>query len=294
MPLDYDYLMGLPPLQIDQDYTTRDTILYALGVGAGAAAIEAPEDNLRFVYEAGLLALPTMAVVLAYPGFWAKDPKYGITWQKLLHGEQSVEFHAPIPVEGRVRGLMQIEEIYDRGAEKGALLTISRRIRDRDSNTLLATVRQVNVLRADGGFGGPTRPEQLSRTPPNRPADAKLCVPTRPESALIYRLSGDTNPLHADPAIAAAAGFGRPILHGLASYGVVGRVLLAQLCANEPSRLQRLDVRFSAPVYPGETFEISIWKEPGGRAFVEASVVERGLTVLKGGYVEYRDDGADE
>src|SRR6218665_3232986 len=127
MTIDYDYLRNLPPLVIDHSYDARDTILYALGVGAGLAAAT-NADDLKYVYEAGLSALPTMAVTLSYPGFWARDPKYGITWQKLLHVEQSVELHAKIPVSGRVRGEMLIDEIYDRGADKGAVMHFSRRI----------------------------------------------------------------------------------------------------------------------------------------------------------------------
>jgi acyl dehydratase len=286
MPLDYDFLMGLPPVEIEHSYTVRDTMLYALGVGAGLAAVENPA-SLRFVYENNLAALPTMAVVLAYPGFWAKDPKYGITWQKLLHGGQSIELHAPIPVEGRVHGEMTIDEIYDKGAEKGALLHFSRRIYDAATGTMIATVRQVNVLRADGGFGGPAGPPPEPHPVPARPADAVLRLPTSPDQALVYRLSGDLNPLHADPAIAAAAGFERPVLHGLASFGVVGRAVLAQLCGGEPERLKRFDVRFSSPVYPGEAFEVRLWTDAPGRASLEASVVGRGATVIRNGYVEY-------
>jgi acyl dehydratase len=286
MALNYDYLMGLPPLEIEHRYTERDTILYALGIGAGLSASRNPDD-LRYVYEAGLAALPTMVVILAYPGFWSRDPKYGITWQHLLHVEQSVELHAPLPVAGYVRGKMTIDEIYDRGIEKGALMYFSRRIFDASSGMALATVRQVNMLRADGGFGGkamnPPRPHAV----PDRAPDAVLQLPTSPDQALIYRLSGDTNPLHADPAVAAKAGFERPILHGLASFGVVGRAASALFGANDPASLKRLDVRFSNPVFPGETIEVRAWRDGPGRGSVEASVVERGVTVIRNGYVEF-------
>ena len=286
MALDYDFLMRLPAIETEQRYTARDTMLYALGLGTGLTAVNNPAD-LHFVYEVGLVALPTMAVVLAYPGFWSRDPKYGITWQKLLHAQQSIELHAPIPVEGHVVGRMTIDEIYDRGADKGALMHFSRRIHDAGSGTLLATVRQANLLRADGGFGGNTNPPPQPHTVPERTPDAVVRLPTCPDQALIYRLSGDTNPLHADPRVAEAAGFERPILHGLANYGIVGRALLAALCDNEPKRLRRLDIRFSSPVYPGETIECRIWNDAPGRGSVEASVVERGVVVMKNGYVEF-------
>ena len=286
MPLDYAFLKGLPPLVVEHDYTARDTMLYALGVGCGEAAIENPVE-LRYVYEKSLVALPSMAVVLAYPGFWARDPKYGITWQKLLHVEQAVEWFAPIPPEGKVRGEVTIDEIYDRGPERGALIYFSRRITDERTGTLLAIVRQVNLARADGGGGGAPGTAPPLAAAPARAADVALRIGSRPEAALIYRLSGDDNPLHADPSIAKAAGFDRPILHGLASYGVLTRAIVSALCGHDPARLRRFAVRFSNPVYPGETFDISIWKEGQGLAFIEASVAERGVAVLKNGYVAY-------
>ncbi|MGE0502036.1 MAG: MaoC/PaaZ C-terminal domain-containing protein [Rhizobiaceae bacterium] len=284
MPLDYDFLTGLVPLEVEHDFTVNDTILYALGIGAGLAATT--DDDLRFVYESGLQALPTMAAVLAYPGFWARDPKYGITWQKLLHVEQSIEIHQPLPVEGRVRGEMTIDEIYDRGAEKGALMHFSRRIFDA-AGILLATVRQVNLLRADGGFGGRAGAPPTPHAVPDRTPDATLALPTSLDQALIYRLSGDTNPLHADPAVAKAAGFDRPILHGLCSFGIAGRAALKVLCDNDPARLRRLDVRFSSPVFPGETIETRIWRTGEETAAIEAFALERGVAVMRNGLVEH-------
>lgn len=286
MPLDYDFLIGLPPLEIEHAYTARDTILYALGVGAGLSAAR-DVDDLAFVYEPGLRALPTMAVVLAYPGFWSRDPKYGITWQKVLHVEQSIELHAPLPAEGRIKGEMTIDEIYDRGAEKGALIHVSRRVADAATGTLLATVRQVNLLRGDGGFGGKEGAPPVPRPIPDRVPDTTLALPTSLDQALVYRLSGDTNPLHADPAVAKAAGFDRPILHGLCSFGIVGRAALKVLCGNDPGRLRRLDVRFTSPVYPGETIETRMWRTGEGVAAIEAFAVERGVAVMRSGHVAY-------
>jgi acyl dehydratase len=287
MAIDYKYLMGLPPLVVRQHYTTRDTILYALGVGAGITAASDPLC-LPFVYEKRLAALPTMATILAYPGFWSQDPKYGITWQQLLHRDQTIEIHATLPTEAHVRGEMTIDEIYDRGATKGALLCFSRRIFDETSGALLATVRQVNVLRADGGFGGPADRTAAGEAAPARPPDARVRQQTGVDQALIYRLSGDMNPLHADPAVAAASGFDRPILHGLASFGAVGLVIVCQFCGHDAHKVARMDTRFTSPVYPGETFEVSIWELGSGKAAFEAQVVERGVTVIRHGYVECR------
>lgn len=286
MALDYDYLVGLPPLEIRHDFTARDTILYALGIGAGLSAADDASD-LAFVYEEGLKALPTMAVILAYPGFWSRDPKYGITWQKLLHVEQSIEIHAPLPADGFIVGRMTIDEIYDRGADKGALMHIVRRVFDARNDSLLATVRQVNLLRVDGGFGGKAPPKSSQDEIPERDPDGVLALPTGVNQALIYRLSGDANPLHADPTVARAAGFERPILHGLSSFGVAGRAVLKLLCGNDPARLRRLDVRFTSPVYPGDTIETRVWRTGSGTAFIESYAVERGVAVMRNGHATY-------
>ncbi len=288
MALDYDYLMGLPPIESPQALSVRDTILYALGVGAGLGAPTDPAE-LQFVYEDGLKALPTMAVVLAYPGFWAKEPKYGLTWRKILHSEQSIELHRTLPVEGRLRGVTTIDEIYDKGAEKGAVLFSSRRIYDEATGDLIATVRQCSFLRGDGGFGGRSDGAPQPHSIPDRTADQVVRMYTRPEQALIYRLSGDYNPLHADPAVAAQAGFDRPILHGLATYGLAGRAAVKALCGDRPERLRRFDVRFSSPVYPGEALDIAIWREGPGRASLRARAIERDMVVLQNGYIEFEE-----
>jgi len=284
MALDYDFLMGLEPMVTFQDVTARDTILYALGVGAG---MDAPTDpgELKFVYESGLQALPTQAVVLAYPGFWARDPKYGLDWKRVLHGEQSIELHGPLPVQGRLKGVTTFDAIYDKGADKGAVLYSRRRIYDEASAREIATVRQSSFLRGDGGFGGRSEGAPAPHPTPARPADFTLVARTRPDQALLYRLSGDSNPLHIDPAVAREGGFSAPILHGLATYGVVGRTLLKALAGNNPARMRRLDVRFSSPVYPGETLEIDVWRESERQAAFRARAPGRGLVVLKNGLV---------
>jgi acyl dehydratase len=278
VPLDYDMLMALPPWEIRQDYGRRDTMLYALGAGAGIAP-----DELDLVYEPTLQALPSMAVVLAYPGFWQKDPRYGLTWQKLLHGEQWLRIHRPIPVEGAVTGTMRIEEIYDKGADRGALLLWRREIADAETGEAIATVRGSSFLRADGGFGGTATGAPAPRPIPDRTPDRVVELATRPEQALIYRLSGDYNPLHADPEVARAAGFDRPILHGLCSYAVACRAIVKLCCAGDGTRLRAFDVRFSAPVYPGETLRVEIWDEGAFRVIV----AERGITAINNGYFEH-------
>ena len=285
--MDYQFLLRQPPLVVEHRYTARDTILYALGTGAGLAASE-DRRYLSFVYEKTLAVLPTMATVLAHPGFWAKEPKYGITWKKLLHRDQSVEIHGALPTAGTVRGEMTIDAVYDRGAEKGALLCFSRRIFDAANGQLLATARQVNVLRADGGFAGPPDQTPPPRETPDRAPDQLLRLVTGRDQNLVYRLSGDYNPLHVDPDVAEAAGFSRPILHGLSSFGALGLAAVAGMCEFDPTRLRKLEARFSSPVYPGDTFEIALWRIGDGQASLQVRVMDRDVTVIRNGYLEWR------
>jgi acyl dehydratase len=288
MPLDYDFLMGLPPIETTHELTVRDSILYALGVGVGA---ENPTDasELQYVYEDGLKALPSMAVILAYPGFWMRDPKYKLTWQSILHGESSIEIHRPLPTEGRLLGVTKISEICDKGADKGAVVYSSRKVTLEGSGELVATVSQSHFLRADGGFGGSPEASVQPHPMPTGPADLTVTTKGRADQALIYRLSGDTNPLHIDPAVARQGGFDRPILHGLCSFGITGRALVKALCDDKPERVKRLDVRFSKPVFPGENFEIEIWREGPGKAAFRVRIPERDAIVLQNGYVEFGD-----
>lgn len=274
--IDPGKLLAMPPIVTRQLLTRRDTILYALGIGA---------TELDFLFEERLKALPTMAVTLGYPGFFWRDPALGANWQKILHGEQSTILHAPLPVEGDIIGSTVIEALYDKGADKGALAMVTREIHD-GAGTHLATSRSMTFLRGDGGFGGSSEGAPVPHSLPDRTPDAVVTLATAANQAQIYRLSGDLNPLHIDPEVAAGAGFDGPILHGLATYGAIGRALLAARCAGDPARLKRIDGRFSAPVYPGETIETSIWDEEGGKIAFRARVVERDKIVFTNGYAE--------
>lgn len=286
MAIDYQKLKAWPFPELEHSYTERDTILYALGLGFGADPLD--EGQLKFVYEEGLMAVPTLAVVLAYPGFWAKDPATGIDWRQVLHGEQGLVIHRPLPSSGTVVGRTRITEILDKGEGKGAILYSDREVYDKASGDLLCTVSGCAVLRGDGGFGGPNGPQPTPHAIPDRAPDLSLDLPTLPQAALIYRLSGDYNPLHADPKVAAAAGFPRPILHGLCTYGVAGHALLKLLCDYDPTRLRRMDCRFTAPVFPGETLRTEIWREDGKQAAFRCRVVERDRIVLNNGWAETR------
>ena len=283
MAIDYDKLKNWDFGEIEQTYTTKDSILYALGLGLGADPMD--ERQLRFVYEDGMAALPTMSVVLGYPGFWLKDPETGVDWVKVLHGEQGIIVHKPLPAEGTVVGRTRVTEIIDKGEGRGALILSERDVVDKATGDLLATLTSTTFARGDGGFGGPEGPSPKPHTLPERDADEVCDLPTLPQAALIYRLSGDFNPLHADPKVAIAAGFERPILHGLCTLGVAGHALLKTACGYDPTCFKSMALRFSSPVYPGETIRTEVWRDDGVISF-RSSVVERDVVVLNNGRAE--------
>jgi acyl dehydratase len=284
MPIDYQTLKNFDIPEVTHDVTPKECILYALSVGLGADPMD--ESQLDYVYERRLKAMPAMANVLAYAGFWLADPRTGVDAVKLVHGEQSMVLHAPLPTEGTLRARTRVREIIDRGAGKGALLYSGRDILGADG-TRLATIEGTTFLRGDGGFGGLSGPVKPPHPTPEREPDITVDLPTRPEQALLYRLNGDRNPLHIDPAVAAKAGFPRPILHGLCTFGVVAHALLRACCGYAPERFGRMDMRFSAPVFPGETIRTEIFHEDGGAAF-RARVVERDVIVGSNGLFRER------
>lgn len=284
MPINREQLLSWPFQDIEHTYTPRDTILYALGVGLGADPVDT--QQLRFLYEAELQALPTMAVILSYPGFWLKDPKTGADWKKILHGEQNIRLHRPLPAGGTVVGRTRVSEIIDKGPGKGALMLSERQVFDRASGDLLASLSQVTFLRGDGGCGGPSGPAPVPHPIPERAPDGVCDLATLPQAALIYRLSGDYNPLHIDPAVARESGFERPILHGLCSLGVAGHALLRSLCDYRPERFKAMQLRFSAPAYPGETIRTEYWHEGDGVWAFRAIALERQVTIINNGRAE--------
>ncbi|WP_158969972.1 MaoC family dehydratase [Chachezhania sediminis] len=283
MTINYRQLIDWAFPEVVQDYRWQDTALYALSVGLGADPMA--RDQLRFVYEDNMLALPTMAAVLAGQGFWIRDPGTGIDWQQSLHGEQEIVWHRPLAAMGRITGRMRVDSLIDRGAGKGSILTTCNDLFDA-GGTHVASVYATAFNRADGGFGGPAGRGREVHHPPERAPDHVLDLPTLPRAALLYRLNGDDNPLHADPDVAAAAGFPMPILHGLCTYAIAGRALLEAACGWDPSRMKSLRARFSAPVFPGETLRTEIWEEAGLVSY-RTTALERNLPVIIGGVMEW-------
>jgi acyl dehydratase len=238
-------------------YGERETMLYALSIGMGRDPLDLRE--LPFVYEGDALqAVPTMAVVLASTGIIRKT---GVDFTKVLHGEQRLTLHRRLPVAGELVANSRVAAVYDKGAGKGAVLLLETTARSAADNAPLFTFVMTIMARGDGGFGGPQgsgpEPHQL----PDRPPDHIEAFTTRPEAALLYRLNGDRNPLHADPKAASRAGFERPILHGLATYGIACRALLRTACDYDAGRVRAFDARFSAPVYPGDEIVTDIWRD---------------------------------
>jgi acyl dehydratase len=261
-------------------YTAMDSILYALGLGFG----ERPADpmHLQFVYENGLRAVPSACMVLAHPGFWIDSPSLQIDWIKLVHGEQSFELLQPLPPEGSVRGEYEIVAVDDKGRDKGAYLHLVKRLFDLTTNAPIALIRSVYLLRGDGGQGGFGDAPQSPPPLPDALSDVFVDIRTLPQSALIYRLSGDKNPIHADPAAASRAGFPQPILHGLCTMGIATRGIIETLAAGEPDRVRGVSVRFNKPVIPGETLRVEIFARTAEIRFRVRSM-ERGILVLDRG-----------
>ncbi|PWB67131.1 MAG: 3-alpha,7-alpha,12-alpha-trihydroxy-5-beta-cholest-24-enoyl-CoA hydratase [Deltaproteobacteria bacterium] len=288
MAIDYVKLKHWAFEDVEQTYSEKDSMLYALGLGFGHDPLD--EMQLRFVYEKDLVAVPTMAVVLGSPGFWLKDPATGVDWVQAVHGEHSLTLHKPLPSAGTVIGRLRVSAIVDKGKDKGALLVQERTLHDKESGDVLATIEHLTFCRGDGGFsgipgngpkGGDPAPAAKPGTPDALP-DAVCDLPTLPQAALLYRLNSDYNPLHADPSVARAAGFVRPILHGLCTYGVAGRSILKTYCGYDPGRFLGLGARFSAPVFPGETIRTEMWRR-GDTVHFRSRAIERNVVVLSSG-----------
>jgi acyl dehydratase len=264
-------------------YDARDAIVYALGVGLPIAPGES--DDLNFLLEDRLRVLPAFAVTLATPGMWPKRPELEIDWVKVLHMAHAARFETPLPPAATVISRAQITELYDRGSDKGSVCVLRRQVHDADDGRLYCTIDQTVAMRGNGGFGGQPLPRVARPQMPARAPDHAETVRTSARAALMYRLSGDTNPLHADYDVARRAGYDRPILHGLASYGTACAVMLRAFCGGEPARMKSLDLRFAGVVMPGDALDFSCWKEDGrvlfevrvgGRPVIDQGVCEIG------------------
>jgi acyl dehydratase len=289
MPIYYPDILDQKTEPRTFTYGDKDVMLYALGVGMGRDPMD--ERELPFVYEKDLKVVPTAATVLAAAaGRRASgagvEQKPGLRVSQLnylmvVHGEQKVELHKPLPTSGSFTAQSRTVGAYDKGKDKGAVV-VSETVWIDEAGEKVATLTGSTFARGDGGFGGPSEGAPEPHPVPQRKPDLSVPFETRPDQALLYRLNGDRNPLHSDPEVAKRAGFPRPILHGLCTYGITCRAVLQEICDYDPARILSHQARFSAPVFPGDTITVDLWKD-GDVVSFEARVLDRGATVIRNG-----------
>jgi len=284
MPIDLDKALGAELPSTHSAYDADRVILYHLGVGAGVPPTDARE--LTYTYEKNLVVLPSFAVVPAFGALAgiAKAPGISFNWALLLHGEQEVILHRPLPTAAEIETEVHIPEIYDKG--KAALVILEARSRVAGGDPLFVN-RFSLFLRGEGGFGGESGPK-AGNQPPERAPDGVVESASLPQQALLYRLSGDKNPLHADPDFAKLAGFDRPILHGLCSYGIACKAVVDHALAGDVTRVARYQARFAGVAFPGETFRTRYWRE-GQQLLLDVASVEREAPVISNAVIELRD-----
>jgi acyl dehydratase len=277
--LSYERIMAYRPVDIRVSYGERECILYALGIGMGMDPLDPGE--LKFVYErAGLEAFPTMAVVLGWPGRMT-DPALGIDERLVVAGDLKVTLHRPLAAQATLVSRPRVKEVIDKGRGNAAIIQNTRELVGEDGKPV-ATVDSSTFARKHGGFGGKVRETPVPHAVPESAPELICDLATPPNLALLYRLNGDENPLHADPQRAKAAGFDRPILHGAASFGIAARAILRTCADYRPGRLKSIEARFSRPVFPGDIIRTEIWRE-GERVSFKCRVVSRNDIVLSNG-----------
>jgi acyl dehydratase len=278
MPIDYKAALALKETGRRASYADTQTMLYALSIGMGRDPYD--ERELPFVFEGGeLRVVPTMAAVLGRNTI-VRDLNLDLAL--MLHGEQRMTLHRPLPSQAAIVSDARVVEVLDKGPGKGALAYIETILRLEGEQDPLVTIGQTLFARGDGGFGGPSGPAPEIHQVPDRAPDHRHVTQTRADQALLYRLNGDRNWLHADPALARRAGFKAPILHGLCSYAIACRAVLASVCDYDPAMIASFDVRFTSPVYPGETIATEIWVD-GDVVSFRCLVEERGVTSINNG-----------
>ena len=280
MPINYDEIMSLKSENIEISYTDKDSILYGLGVGLGNDPMNM--DELKYVYENGQIALPSMATNFQYHSSLLMSAN--LNFIMVVHGEQKLSIINPIPVSGEFVADMKVINCFDKGASKGAIVELETTVKLKSDGTEICKLISTTFARGDGGFGGPESPPQKVYEPEGTP-DIVDEITTKPDQALIFRLSGDYNPLHSDPNFAKAAGFPKPILHGLCTYGVACRSIVKTACDKDVKKLKSFNCRFSSPVFPGETIVTEMWKN-GNVINFQSKVKERDKIILKNGVSE--------
>ncbi|MEX2520057.1 MAG: MaoC/PaaZ C-terminal domain-containing protein [Paracoccaceae bacterium] len=257
-----DKVLGYAVKGGEVSWTGKDAILYALGVNLGRDPLNRGE--LAYLFEKDMKVLPGFAMVLGHPGFWMREPQFGIDWVKIVHAEQFLETSRPIPSSGTARVDIRVTGIVDKGADKGAIVYYEKTLSDAATGAEIARVTTGAFCRGDGGCGDHGVPPSSLAATPERAPDRSVTREIDLRAALIYRLSGDFNPLHIDPETARQAGYERPILHGLCTMGLANHVLVEEMAGGDPERFKGFACRFSRPVYPGDKLRVDIWNEDGG------------------------------
>jgi acyl dehydratase len=281
MAIKYEELMALKNLGQKYAYTDREVMLYAYGIGMGADPTDAKE--LAFVNEAALEARPLRVVpTFASVAAWGAGPgEMNLNRVMVVDGERDITFHKPFPTSSHLIADSNVIAVFDKGKDKGAVIRHQTVLKNPDGEKL-ATIVASRFARGDGGFGGPSEGQPEPHQVPTREPDKVVDITTRPDQALVYRLCGDRNPLHSDPGFAKKAGFPKPILHGMCTYGITCRGVLQTYADYDPTAFKQHVARFSSPVYPGETVTMELWKDGNVISF-EAKVKARGVTVIKSG-----------
>lgn len=279
MTLKYDKLMATSSTDVPYRYDDKETMLYALSIGMGRDPLD--EKELPFVYEQReqLKTVPTMASVLVQDLF---GPDLGWDYNQVLHIEQRMSLFRPLPPSGDLLINKRVAAVYDLGSKRGAIVLFEAEGRLASDDTALFTIGSTVMARGDGGFGGPKGPGSTPHRPPRREPDLSCDLATRRDQPLWYRLNDDRNPLHADPAAASEAGFERPIMHGLCTYGIACHAILKTICDYDYTLVEGFDVRFSAPVLPGDTIRTDMWQD-GNIVSFQCRAVERDVVVLRNG-----------
>jgi acyl dehydratase len=281
VPIDYEKTMAMKNFGQKYSWTDREAMLYALGIGMGNDPLD--ENELPFVNEGyytprELKIVPTYASVVTWG---AVAGPIDVNRVMVVDGERDITFHRPLPVKANVTADSSILGVFDKGKDKGAVILRQTIIRD-ENGEALATLVASQFARGDGGFGGPSEGQPEPHIVPKRAPDLTVDISTRPDQALLYRLCGDRNPLHSDPEFARRAGFDRPILHGMCTYGLTCRAVLQTYADYDPLAFRQHVARFSSPVFPGETVSFDLWKD-GNVISIEGRVKARGVTVIKNG-----------
>ncbi|NNU49366.1 dehydratase [Rhizobium sp. WYCCWR 11279] len=278
MTLSAQSILDFPVPQATHVVTARDAILYALSVGYGTNGLD--ERALNYVYERDLVTAPTLANIVAHPGPWMQQT--GVDWARLVHSEHRLTIHRPVPLDVPLISRSRVLSVVDRGIEKGMFVSFERLIVTKDGDEPIATIVQTNACRGDGGCGSAgSAPDPLSKVPDREP-DLEFHLGIPGNAALLYRLNGDLNPLHIDPQAAGRSGFDRPILHGLCSFGYAGYAIVAAIDPGMTVGLRAIAARFSAPVFPGETITLQMWRNDAEIRF-RGIVASRGTIILDNG-----------